>query len=74
MSPTRFYAGGRDRTDYEQSPSGGYRLVYSIYECDAANCTASTAVEIDADPRDVTHACENHTLEEFEAIAEVKVR
>ena len=63
---------GTDATAYERSPSGGYELVYHIMHCDAPSCDATGVV--DTDPDTTAYVCENHTLDEFEEIAEVKVR
>ena len=59
-------------SDREASPSAGYRHVFYHLDCARPDCNEQGFGEY---PPDVTtHVCENHTLEEFEEIAEVKVR
>lgn len=59
-----------DGTDFERSPSGGYDLVYHILDCEAPSC--ESAALRTTDPDETVYVCGNHTLEEFEEIAEVK--
>jgi hypothetical protein len=59
-------------TDREASPSGGYEYVFYILDCERPNCDRTGVGR--STPDATTYVCGNHTLDEFEREAEVKIR